>query len=245
MSRSSLSSILPSPPASERKGPRLLTPTTNAIPFVSVKHVRDYCTLHTVAVVVLFLLQFRALVADPYRIMLWDLCLLILLQSAYCVACLPPTGTWANTTTHSSGNEAAGSGSGKNKGSGVGSMRKRPVGLGRTGAASGGWKGKAMVLDFNSSDSRSQLLMKPLALAYDHCSCPSYIAASNPTDSARTRPWRPSIPDSSHPQHSRVVLTHLTPHLYAPLLLAWRLGTSMARCHCGVVTLRRTRGLGR
>lgn len=155
MSRSSLSSILPSP-ASERKGPRLLTPTTNAIPFVSVKHVRGYSTLHTVAVAVLFLLQFRALVADPYRIMLWDLCLLIPLQSAYCVACLPPTGTWANTTTHSSGNEAAGSGSGRlNKGSGVGSMRKRPAGLGRSGAASGGWKGKAMVLDFNSSDSQS------------------------------------------------------------------------------------------
>ncbi len=155
MSRSSLSSILPSPPESEHRGPRLLTPTTNAIPFISVKHARNYSTLHTVAVAVLFLLQFRALVADPTRIMLWDLCPLILLQCAYCVACLPPTGTWPNTTTNSSSNEAAGSGVGKsNKGSGVGSMRKRPAGLGRSGAAPGGWKGKVVVLGFTSSHPR-------------------------------------------------------------------------------------------
>jgi hypothetical protein len=147
MPPTSLSSILPSPPHLEYKVPRLLTPTTNTIPLISVKNGKKYSSLHTAAVVVLFVLQFPALVAAPYRIMLLDLGPLILLQCAYCVACLPRTGTWSSTTS-SSGNETAGSGPPKPiKGGGTGSMRKRPAGLGRTGTSgSGGWNGKVMVM---------------------------------------------------------------------------------------------------
>lgn len=150
MSPTSLSSALPPPPKSEDKGPRLLTPTTNAIPTISAQDGRKYNALHTVAVVALFVFQFRALVVDPYRIMLLDLAPLIILQCVYCVACLPPTGTWLNTSG-SSGNEAAGSGSGKStKGGGTGGLRKRPAGMGRIGASgSGGWKGKALVCNLS------------------------------------------------------------------------------------------------
>lgn len=146
MSPTPLSSILPPAPKSEHKGPRLLTPTTNAIPFISARNGRKYSTIHTVAVMALFVLQFRALVANPYWMMLWDMGPLVLLQCAYCIACLPPTGTWSNSTGSSS-TEMAGNGQGKPvKGSGTGSMRKRPAGLGRTGASgSGGWKGRVMV----------------------------------------------------------------------------------------------------
>ena len=157
MSPASLSSV-PSSPRSKGDGPRLLTPSTNAIQLISAKYGRNHSTIHTVAVVALFMLQFRALVADPYRVMLLELCPLALLQCAYCVVCLPPTGTWLNTTS-SSGNEAAGSAMGRStKGSGTGSMRKRRLGLART-SASGvwGWKGKAMVSvsSFAATESRS------------------------------------------------------------------------------------------
>jgi hypothetical protein len=151
MSPTSLSSILPSPPESDSEGPRLLTPTTNTIPLISVKNGKNYSLIHTVAVVVLFVVQFRALVAAPYRIMLLDLGPLILLQCAYCVACLPRTGTWSSTTS-SSGNETASTGPPKSiKSGGTGSMRKRPAGLGRTGTSgSGGWNGKVMVMVFSA-----------------------------------------------------------------------------------------------
>lgn len=146
MSPSSLTSILPSPPESERKRPRLLTPSTNAIPLISAENGTKYSLLHTVAVLVLFVVQFRALVADPYRTMMLDLIPLALLQCGYCIACLPPTGTWHSTTSES-GSQTAGSSSVKpSKASGTGSLRKRPAGLGRTGnPGSGRWKAKALV----------------------------------------------------------------------------------------------------
>jgi len=146
MPPTSLSSILPAPPNTEAKRRRLLTPTTNAIPSIVGKDGRKYSALHTMAVTALFALQFRGLVTDPYRIMLLDLIPLVVLQCAYCVVCLPATGTWPNISD-SAGNEAAGNASGKGaKGAATGSLRKRPAGMGRIGAAaSGGWKGKVMV----------------------------------------------------------------------------------------------------
>lgn len=142
----SLSSTIPSPPEAAHEGPRLRTPTTNAIPMLSAENGRNYSRLHTVAVMVLFLLQFRALVADPYRMMVLDLGPLVVLQCAYCVAVLPSTGTWPNTVG-SGGSATVGSHFGKlAKAGGTGSLRKRPAGLGRTGAfGAGGWKGKVMV----------------------------------------------------------------------------------------------------
>jgi GPI biosynthesis protein family Pig-F len=146
MPPTSLSSILPAPPNSEAKGRRLLTPTTNAIPSIVAKGGRKYNALHTTTVTALFALQFRALVSDPYRVMLLDLVPLVVLQCAYCVVCLPATGTWPNTSG-STTNETAGITSGKGaKPAATGSSRKRPVGMGRIGAvASGGWKAKVMV----------------------------------------------------------------------------------------------------
>lgn len=146
MSPASLSSILPTPPQGEYKEPRLLTPRTNAIPLISGQNGRTYSTLHTVAVMMLFMLQFRYLVTRPYRTMVLDLGPLMLLQCVYCVACLPSTGTWSNTIGNGSG-ITVGSHLGKpTKGGGTGSSRKRHVGLGRTGLSeSGGWKGMVMV----------------------------------------------------------------------------------------------------
>ena len=142
----SLSSNLRSPPEAERKGPRLRTPTTNAIPLSSAENGRNYSRLHTIATILFFWLQFQALVADPYRMMVLDLGPLILLQCAYCVAFLPSIGTWPNTVG-SGGSATVGSHFGKlARASGTGSLRKRPAGLGRAGAfGSGEWKGKVMV----------------------------------------------------------------------------------------------------
>jgi hypothetical protein len=147
MPPTSLSSFLPAPPKPEAKGPRLLTPTTNAIPTIVTKGARIYNALHTVAVTALLAFQFRALITDPYRVMVLDLLPLVILQCAYCVVCLPATGTWPNTSSGNAGNEAAGSASGKpTKGAPTASLRKRPAGMGRIGAAApGGWKAKVMV----------------------------------------------------------------------------------------------------
>ncbi len=160
MPPTSLSSILPTtPPKPENKGPRLLTPTTNAIPLISAKNGWKYPVLHTVAVVALFVLQFRALVADPYWIMIVDLGPLAILHCAYCVSCLPPTGTWSNTTSSGS-NEAAGSAGVKTvKGSGTGSLRKRPAGLGRAGASSSG-AGKGKVIMVGARSLRASRIQK-------------------------------------------------------------------------------------
>ena len=246
MSPTSLSSILPAPPKSEDRGPRLLVPPTNAIPLISAKNGWKYSLLHTASVMALFVLQFRALVANPYRIMILDLGPLMLLQCAYCVSCLPPTGTWSNTIS-SSGNETAGSGPVKtSKGSVTGSLRKRPVGVGRAGASSaGGIKGKLMVY---IQPVRAQPLdetNRSAFPAHGYCSRPDAAPPTDPINSPHTHPRRSLIPNSADLPHSHTITTHLAPHLFPSVLHARRLRTRMARCYCCMDTIRRSRCVGR
>jgi GPI biosynthesis protein family Pig-F len=229
MSPTSLSSILPTPPKTEVKGPRLLTPTTNAIPLISTRNGWNYSIIHTVAVVTLFVLQFRALVADPYQVMILDLVPLMLLQCAYGVSCLPPTGTWSNTT-NTSGNEAAGNVSAKtNKGSGTGSLRKRPAGLGRAGASpSGGWKGKLVVYPWSLRAEQTKKTNLWRALAYSYCTRLDSAPPTDPIDSPRTCTWRTLVPNSAHFQYRHTITTHLAPYLFSSVLYTRSVRARMA-----------------
>jgi hypothetical protein len=246
MSPSSLTSILPSNPRPERQGSRLLTPTTNAIPLVSSKYGKNYAILHTVAVVTLFVLQIGALVADPYRVMILDLGPLILLQCAFCASCLPPTGTWSNTTSND-GNDIAGGVSGKTtKGMGTGSLRKRAAGLGRAGAPGpGGWKGKVTVCTTNTAIDGQNILMIIPHPADTHFACFDSVAASNTTDDPCARPRRPFVSSSSRPPHRCAMLAHLPPRHPATLLHTRSLWARVARRHCCMATVRRSGRMGR
>jgi hypothetical protein len=228
MSPTSLASLLPPSPSSAHKGPRLLTPTTNSIPLISASNGRNYSAVHTVAVVALFVIQFRASVANPYWIMIMDLVPLALLQCAYCILCLPPTGTWPNTTSSGSNDTASSASAKPSKLGGTGSMRKRPAGLARAGATGpGGWKVKAMVY-IRCMAATYRPLTRAACLAYSHRPHLDFAPPSDPLDSPRASPRCPTVSYSPHSQHSSTLLTHISPHMSAYLLYPRGFGASLA-----------------
>ena len=125
-----------SPPTTSQS-PRLRTPITNSIPLLNSLNGEKQLHVHTSTVTLLFILQFRLLVKDPLRMMLWDLFPLALVQSAYCAICMPDHQSWENVTLNGSkergtfgeSNERETLTKPDNDARSKGTMRRRPHGM--------------------------------------------------------------------------------------------------------------------